>query len=628
MNSLKLLNLEVSPKAVKIRNFCDISTSFSIDFDLPKDSRLVFRFRGGRNNKNDWYLLQTEDPSCHGYAQITLSKPAKLIPMVITGKELLIKYLVCEPEGIKKDTRIEFKVKNTLAQSLVEKKKKIEVIIEFPNEKQKSIENPPVIDVINDKFDHITVICPSIVAVNEKFKVWMRIEDKSKNLVKDFTEKVKLYETTEKNKKNFIAEVDFSENMEGLTKLEGFSFSNSGLYYLEGWFNNQYFQSNPISCQKGKINNRLYWGYIHGHTSKSDGMRDLEEYFANLLNAGLNFGTNTDHDHYYETSDEDFEEIKEFVKNYHVDNEFISIFGYEYGTWYSGYGDICIYHYDNDIPIVRSEVNKYNSTSKLNKKLKQHEGKVLLIAHHTALRPGFRNWDYFNNDIEKLVEIYSTWGNQEYSYEEGNPLPPRYKFFGYGKHARKRGAILEKKESFVADALKRGYKLGFTAGGDDHFGMYPSGSIDPDNGIYPPGIMAIWTSELSKQSLWEALNNRKCYGTTGPRVIVEFYLNSHFMGDIVNLNIEPELYEGRIIAMNILSPIKIERVELVRNNIVIKKIEDISSKNVEITHMDTDNFEDIALKHSTQEEMFVFYYARIFLSEKNMAWSSPIWLIK
>jgi hypothetical protein len=276
---------------------------------------------------------------------------------------------------------------------------------------------------------------------------------------------------------------------------------------------------------------------------------------------------------------------------------------------------------------MRSEVNKYNSTSKLNQNLKPYEGKVLLIAHHTALRPGYRNWDYFNNEIEKLVEIYSTWGNQEYSYKEGNPIPPRYKFFGHGKHARKRGAIIEKKESFVSDALKRGYKLGFTAGGDDHFGLYPSGSIDPDNGIYPPGIMAIWINDLSKKSLWEALNNRKCYGTTGPRVIVEFYLNSHFMGDIVNLNDEPELSEGRIITIDIISPITIEKVELVRNNIVIKKIDDINSIKVEVTHMDTDNFEDMALKHTTQEEDFVFYYARIFLSNNNMAWSSPIWLI-
>ena len=627
MNSLQLLKIDISPKSVKVRNFCDISLSFLLDFDIPIDSRLVFRLRGGRNNKNDWYLLHVDVPQSNGYAQIRLNKPAKLIPMVITGKELLVKYLVCEPDGIRKGTQIEFKIFNTLAQSLVEDKKKIEILIEFPDKKQVSISNSPVIEVINEKFDHIELICPSLVAMNEKFEVLMRIEDKYKNLVRDFEEKVKIYQVSENKKRELIAEVDFSENGDGVAKLNGFSFSEPGLYYIEGWYDNQYFQSNPLSCREGKLKKNLYWGYIHGHTNKSDGMRDIEEYFQNLLNAGLDFGTSTEHDHNYETSDEDFKEIKEIVKKYHEDGEFVALFGYEYGTWYSGYGDICIYHYDNDIPIMRSEMNKYNSTSKLNKKLQSYEGKVLLIAHHTALRPGFRNWDYFNNDIEKLVEIYSTWGNQEYSYKDGNPIPPRYKFYGHGKHARKRGAILEKKESFVVDALRRGYKLGFTAGGDDHFGMYPSGSIDPDNGIYPPGIMALWAKDLSKQSLWEALNNRSCYGTTGPRVIVEFNLNKHFMGEIIDLNKETELSEARILAIDIISPVTIERIELVRNNIVINTSV-FNSKNAEITHMDTDNFNEIALEHSTKDEMFAFYYARIFLSKQNMAWSSPIWIVK
>ena len=627
MNLIRLLNLTINPKQVRVRNLYNISISFSLDCKLPQNSYLTFRFRGGRNNKNDWYLLQAEDPNADGYANLKINKSVKMIPMVITGKELLIKYLICEPDGIEKKTLIEFTIKQTLAQSLEELKKKIEIIIDFPNRKQIVIENPPLIDVIHNNFDHITIICPSLISVNDKFKVLLRIEDKFKNLVKDFGEKIKIYQIYENSKRNLIAEVDFSENGDGLARLDGFSFSEPGIYHIEGLYDNRYFRSNPISCREGRLKNKLYWGFIHGHTNKSDGMRDLEEYFQNLLNAGLDFGTSTEHDHKYETSDDDFKEIKEVVKKFHQEGEFVSIFGYEYGTWYSGYGDICIYHYDNDIPIMRSEMNKYNSTSKLNKKLNPYEGKVLLIAHHTALRPGFRNWDYFNNDVEKLVEIYSTWGNQEYSYKDGNPIPPRYKFFGHGKHARKRGAILEKKESFVTDALKRGYKLGFTAGGDDHFGMYPSGSIDPDNGIYPPGIMAIWADDLSKKALWDALNNRKCYGTTGPRVIVEFHLNKHFMGDIIDINKEAELNEARIIAMEITSPVTIERIELIRNDVVIKNVI-INSKHAEITHMDTDIFENIAIEHSNKEEMFVYYYTRIFLANNNMAWSSPIWIIK
>ena len=44
------------------------------------------------------------------------------------------------------------------------------------------------------------------------------------------------------------------------------------------------------------------------------------------------------------------------------------------------------------------------------------------------------------------------------------------------------------------------------------------------------------------------------------------------MGEIIDLNKQPELSEARILAIDIMSPVIIERIEIVRNNIVIKTI--------------------------------------------------------
>ncbi|NHJ26136.1 MAG: DUF3604 domain-containing protein [Candidatus Lokiarchaeota archaeon] len=353
---------------------------------------------------------------------------------------------------------------------------------------------------------------------------------------------------------------------------------------------------------------------------------DPETYFKNMINAGLDFGTTTEHDHKWETTDEDFAELKRINEEFNS-NEFITLFGYEWGYWYTGYGDLCVYFSDSKLPILRSDTNKYNSLEKLIKNLRAYKDKVLLIAHHTALRPGYRNWDHFDNSIEKLVEIYSTWGNQEYPHDKGNPIPPRYKFFGYGKFAPKKGPIIEKKGSFVQDALARGYKLGFTAGGDDHFGIYPSGPFNPDNGIYTSGIMAVWASELSRNSIWDALINRKCYGTTGPRVIIEFEINNFFMGDIIDIDNNPTSLQNRTIKLKIISPINIEKVEIIRNNsIYISQI--VNSKILESNFLDSNHFEEIYQFHHNKKEKFIFYYPRIHLSHNNMAWASPIWIIK
>ncbi len=611
----------------KVRNLTNIFISFSLNQRLPRNSSLTLRIRGGRNNKNDWYYLQPYDPNLNGFIKTNLANYTPVLPILITGKDLLIKYLIIGERGIDANQIFAFDIYETLVQSIVEDNKNIEIIIETPNNNPAIFHQNATINILHQEKDHFTVICPSTVNIKENIDVLVRVEDKFYNLVKDFLGKIEVFELEDQKKPRSIGIYEFDKDNEGILKINNHKFETPGIKYLEIEHNASRFRSNPIMCRTDSTHKRLYWGYIHGHTNKSDGVRDPKDYYTNLLNAGLDFGTSTEHDHIWETKDEDFNEIRHIVDEFLQVGHFVTFFGYEWGYWYTpGYGDICIYHRDDSIPILRSDTNKYNSTKKLIKNLQSYKPKVLMIGHHTALRPGYRDWSHFDNTLEKLTEIYSTWGNQEYSYRAGNPLPPRYKFFGYGKYAKKRGPVLEKKGSFVQDALLRGHKLGFTAGGDDHFGIYPSGALDPDNGIYPSGIMAVWAEELTRESLWNSLTNRHCYGTTGPRAVIEFSIDDYFMGDIINLKDNLKLVNERIIKFKVISPVDLQKIELIRNNSVFKE-KIINSEKIEISYQDNENFGEVALSHIDTNEKFVFYYIRIFLKNNNMAWSSPIWII-
>jgi len=618
-------NIKITPKEAIVRTYCSFKIELRLDIPLPQDASLIFRIRGGRNNKNDWYYLQTENPGDKGYAFLILKENVKILPLVVTGKDLFVKFKILEEKGISKGKTIEFHLHDTLVQSLAEEQKRIEIFIENPDHFVFYVQNSPFINIVNTNYDHLRLICPSTLKKDDSCQVLIRIEDKYHNLVKDFEGEIFLYLETPSEAHSKTKKIIITAQDEGLKRLTVFELNKIGLYRIKGIYQGKEFNSNPILCLNHPNDQKLFWGYIHGHTTKSDGIRDIHEYFNNLIEAGLDFGTSTEHDHLFETTKEDFQEIKEIVNSFNLRDDFTSLFGYEYGTWYTGYGDICIYHKTDDIPILRSEINKFNSTRKVEESLKPFKGKVLMCAHHTALRPGYRDWNFFNNDLEKLVEIYSTWGNQEYSFSRGNPIPPRYKFFGYGPYAKKRGPILEKKGCFVQDALQNGYKLGFTAGGDDHFGLFPSGPIDPDNGIYPPGIMAIWAEELTQESLWNALYNRRCYGTTGPRVIIKFSLDDYRMGDIIPVEDHSTSKKKRTIHMQVWSPLIIEKIQLIRNN---EELAEFSPKStfIDNSYVDEENLEDIFLEHIHKEELFCFYYLRIFLPEKNMAWSSPIWI--
>ncbi len=625
--------IEISPEKLVARQNCDIKIVFSLEIDLPEFTSIKFRFRGGRNNKNDWYTLQSEDNSTEGFASLKAGELNDFIPVVITGKELSVKFIVSNTSGIKRGTPIVFNIYKTLSQSLEENYKLIEIFIEIPGKPALKVNPVPTIEINAQLFHHITVICPSTVQPSESFKTLLRFEDKFHNLYKQVGGEIHLQiiDIKDKYTSNLNSvRIEIQKDFNGVLKLENFHVSKPGIYKIKVQFRDRNYLSNPIWCRNESIESQinLYWGFIHAHSTYSDGVRDLEEFFDNLISAGLDFGTTTEHDHSWETSDDDFTQVKEIVEKSNSRNDFSSLFGYEYGKWYSGQGDICVYSKDKDLKVLRSEVNKFNSLTKLFSQLKTTNNKdVLLIAHHTALKSGYRNWDYFDNDLEKLVEIYSTWGNQEYLSLDGNPLPPRYKFFGYGKYARDKGPILEKKGSTVIDALKKGYKLGFTAGGDDHFGNYPSGPINPDTGMYSPGILAVWSKANTREDIWNSLVMRHCYGTTGPRIILEFSIDNQEMGDIVQIDNISILNTYRLFKFRIISPIRVKSLEIVRNgDVLISKKYDKFVIEDDLT--DSDLFSDIALTHISKTERFIFYYLRIFLDFENMAWSSPIWIIK
>lgn len=629
-NNESLEILDISPKKVKVREYCSINVHFNLKISVPQNSTLIFRLRGGRKNKNDWYFLQGQDPQFKGYTKLTTEVPIQTLPITITGKELSAHYFIIEQNGIPKNTQMTFSITKTLAQSVIQSEKRIELLVKRPSEPAKLFKKVPTINIVGDIFDHINIICPSIVEKESPFTILLRPEDKYHNLKNQKLSNLKIFQINVKNNsKHLIHKISDDHKNKGVKWINNIQLNREGVYNIGIEYKGTLYQSNVIKCiGKDNTHPRLYWGYIHGHTAKSDGIRSIQAFFKNLIRAGLDFGTSTEHDNRWETSNEDFNDIREIVEKYNKKDGFTSLFGYEYGTWYTGYGDLCIYHRNNDIPILRSNINKYNSTRKLNKNLLNYKGDVLLVGHHSALRPGYRNWEYFNQSLEKLVEIYSSWGSQEYPYSEGNPIPPRYKFFGHGKYARKRGAVLGKEGCYVRDALEKGYKLGFTAGGDDHIGAFPSGPVDMDNGIYPSGIMALWSENesLSREGLWKGLNSRKCYGTTGPRIILRFWLDDFFMGDIIKLKNHPELEKKREIKVSILSPINIEKIELIRNNkVFVEKIIDRKIFNFKMS--DTDKFNQISLPHSNISEKFLFYYPRIYLQKSNMGWASPIWIV-
>jgi hypothetical protein len=120
---------------------------------------------------------------------------------------------------------------------------------------------------------------------------------------------------------------------------------------------------------------------------------------------------------------------------------------------------------------------------------------VLTIAH-----VGGRRADLAFHDpaVERLVEVHSAWGTFEWLLE---------------------------------DALRRGLRVGFCAGSDDH--KCRPGASHPGAGAFgvAGGLTCAWAPSLTREALWEALRARRVYGTSGERILLEMTADGHVMGE-------------------------------------------------------------------------------------------------
>jgi hypothetical protein len=159
----------------------------------------------------------------------------------------------------------------------------------------------------------------------------------------------------------------------------------------------------------------------------------------------------------------------------------------------------------------------------------------------------------------------------------------------------------------VQDALDQGYRFGIIAGSDTH-------TSDPGNPLvhhplsphpHRVGIMGIYATELTREALWEAMWARRVYGTTGERILVDFRLNGHLMGEEVVVASPPRL------EVQVAGTAPLSRVELIRSGLVVL----------------TRESDDLDLTLAWQEDgvHVGYYYVRVTQKDGEMAWSSPIW---
>lgn len=309
------------------------------------------------------------------------------------------------------------------------------------------------------------------------------------------------------------------------------------------WKGNEY-ASNPICISDHHQPYKRWWGDLHAQTDATVGTGTEEEYFLFARDvARLDFASHQGND--FQMTDANWRTLNETVRQFHLDGSFVVFPGYEWSANTTAGGDRNVFYLEEDMPIIRS--SPWQVESGQASSLQSHVPvQALFDALHEQVDPdkvlcgshvGGRYADLskgFDEKLGPLIEVVSCWGVFEW---------------------------------LLHDAIDQQLVFGVMANSDGHKGR--PGAEGPGAGEFgiAGGLTCVLAPELCRQSIFAALRNRQCYGTTGARIFLDFTINNQPMGTML-----PRQVHSLQVAAKVIGTAPIERLLLYQGKQLITEV--------------------------------------------------------
>ena len=302
----------------------------------------------------------------------------------------------------------------------------------------------------------------------------------------------------------------------------------------------------------------LYIGDIHNHCAIGYGHGSIEDSFRNAR-MQLDFACVTVHAHWgdlpagdarlqavvdyhqngFERSRGMWSQLREKVEAENRPGEFVTFLGYE---WHSlEYGDHCIYFKQPEGEIIR--VQHLDDLRAALRSYQQRGIDCMLLPHHIGYKQGHRgiNWHSYTEEFSPIVEIMSMHGASE------SPQAPYPYLHTMGPRDGR---------STYQYGLSEGHIVG-VMGSTDHHSAHP--------GSYGHGRLAVWARDLTREGIWEAIQQRRTVALTGDNIAVQLTLNDAPLGTVLPYT------RQRHIDVSVDGGSSIDYVDVLHNNRVIHR---------------------------------------------------------
>ncbi len=273
-------------------------------------------------------------------------------------------------------------------------------------------------------------------------------------------------------------------------------------------------RSNPILVVSYQACRHPRWADFHGQTEETIGTNTIEDYFTfardySLLDVCAHQGND------FEVTDDFWKTINATAGKFYREGVFVTFPGYEWSGNTPLGGDRNVFFVSEGGHITRSSTelvpgkkSKFEDSPtavELFRNLKKQPVPAFVFAHAGGR---YSDLSMHDPDIELAVEVHSAWGTFEWLVEE---------------------------------AFRRGYRIGICANSDGHKcrpgASYPGATQFGSLG----GLTCLLSQSLDREGIFEALQARRFYATTGNRSLIDLSLTtddgqSAMMGDIVSVS--------------------------------------------------------------------------------------------
>ncbi|HEU5314965.1 MAG TPA: hypothetical protein VFX49_02570 [Chloroflexota bacterium] len=491
------------------------------DQPLPAGARL----RVYTECDTDWGLPQLMDPSAPDYLTVQSPPHAPVAVRVDTVKSLT---LIIGGRGLSPGDELAVTYGDrsgggpgSRAQCFAERHRYFHVDV-APDPDQPSVTLPesPSLEIVGGDAVKLVVIVPSTITAGDAIQLLVRAEDAWGNPAQAYRGTVTLTADTialESAQHSFTAEDG------GLWWVRGRAEPRPGTHTITArdQADSLSAESNPFILLSQQPAHSLHWGDPHGgQVADSRKIRDFFRYARDA--AAISFVGYQRNDHVH--SNQDYAAQQAAEREFHAPEvrrggvgsarSFIPLPGFEWSGEPDHGGHHNVYFRRFDQPMRRNSHWGLDDHSDADQDLPHvrdlhaaYRGTDTLITPHVG--GGHADLTFHEPALEPALEITSTHGSFEW---------------------------------FLRESLERGYRMGFLGGSDSHDGRPGADSPGHQERRYAKGgLTALYVSELTLPGVHEALSSRRCYATTGARIVVSVRSGDYLMGESFHSSAPPTI---------------------------------------------------------------------------------------